>query len=424
MVGQYQLGNGIRVVCEQVGHVHSIALGVWIRTGSAYETEQNNGIAHMTEHMLFKGTQRRTARQIADETADIGGNLDAYTSKEFTSYYAWVLKENLLQTIDLLGDMLTHSLFLDEDLEKEKDIVMEEIDMYNDSAEDVVHEVLQKSVWREHPLGYLISGEKERVAGFTGEALQRFVREHYTAGNMIISIAGNVSWEEIREPLEKAFGEIPENGACHSLTVPEFYPCVYLEEKDIEQLHLNIAFDSITSISKERYAFSVLNAILGGGANSRLFLKVREELGLAYSVYSYGSTFQKAGLFHIYAGLNANQLEPAIEAVGQELGRLKREALSEEEIVRAREQIKTDLIIQGENIKGRMSSNARELLLFGEVISLEHTLDRINRVHRPELMSCLHRWFDRERMAFAIAGNLEEMPESLRNLSKLKSFFV
>lgn len=423
MVGQYQLSNGIRVVCEQVDYAHSVAMGVWIRTGSAYETEQNNGIAHMVEHMLFKRTERRNARQIADETADIGGNLDAYTSKEFTSYYVWVLKENLAHSIDLLGDMLTNSLFLDEDLEKEKDIVMEEIDMYKDSPEDVVHEVLQKSLWEKHPLGYLISGEKEIVEGFKGEDLRSFVQEYYTADNMIISIAGNVRWEEVNGLLEEAFGKIPPAKNSHNLTIPVFQPCVYLEQKDIEQLHLNLAFDSITSVSEERYAFSVLNAILGGGVNSRLFLKVREEMGLAYAVYSYGSTFQKAGLFHVYAGLNANQLEPAIEAMGQELKLLKKEAPSEEEIVRAREQIKTDLIIQGENIKGRMNSNAKELLLFGHVISLENTLEMINRVHKKELMDCLDKWFDKEKMAFAIAGNLEEMPKDLRELSNLKSFF-
>lgn len=423
MIRQYHLSNGIRVVCETVDYAHSVALGVWIRTGSAYETEKNNGIAHMVEHMLFKGTESRTARQIADETADIGGNLDACTSKEFTSYYVWVLKENLEQSIELLGDMLTNSLFLDEDLEKEKDIVMEEIDMYKDSPEDVVHEMLQKSLWKNQPLGYLISGEKDIVEGFTGTDLKQFVQEHYTAENMIISVAGNVSWEEIQEQLEKAFSGVHQRESRYRLEVPSFTPCVYLEQKDIEQLHLNLAYDSITSVSEERYAFSVLNAILGGGVNSRLFLKVREELGLAYSVYSYGSSFQKAGLFHLYAGLNANQLEPAIEAMGQEIRLLKRKLPAEEEIARAREQIKTDLIIQDENIKGRMNSNAKELLLFGQVISMEDTLSRINQVHAADLKKCLDKWFDRERMAFAIAGNLEEMPEQLKQLDNLKSFF-
>lgn len=423
MVERYQLSNGIRVVCEQIDYAHSVAFGVWIRTGSAYETLNNNGIAHMVEHMVFKRTKRRTARQIADETADIGGNLDAYTSKEFTSYYVWVLKENLAQSIDLLGDMLTGSLFLDEDLEKEKDIVMEEIDMYKDSPEDVVHEMLQKSIWDRHPLGYLISGEKETVEGFSGEDLRRFVKEHYTAENIIISVAGNVSWQEIGGMLEEAFGGIPKSGSVRELVTPTFCPCVYLEEKDIEQVHLNLAYDSITSVAEERYAFSVLNAILGGGVNSRLFLKVREEMGLAYSVYSYGSTFQKAGLFHIYAGLNANMLEPAIEAMGQEIRLLKNTLPGEEEIARAREQIKTDLIIQGENIKGRMNSNAKELLLFDRVISLEDTLRMMNQVHGDELQSCLDKWFQKEHMAFAIVGNLEEMPNRLRELDVLQSFF-
>ncbi len=423
MVERHQLSNGIQVVCEQVDYAHSAALGVWIRTGSAYETIENNGIAHMTEHMVFKRTRRRNARQIADETADIGGNLDAYTSKEFTSYYVWVLKENLARSIDLLGDMLTQSLFLDEDMEKEKDIVMEEIDMYKDSPEDVVHEMLQKSIWKNHPLGYLISGEKETVDRFRGEDLRKFVQEYYTAENIVISVAGNVSWREISSQLEEAFGGIKKAEKPHRLEVPVFCPCIYLEEKDIEQVHLNLAYDSITSIAKERYAFSVLNAILGGGVNSRLFLKLREEMGLAYSVYSYGSTFQKAGLFHMYAGLNANQLEPAIEAMGQELRLLKKELPQEEEIARAREQIKTDLIIQGENIKGRMNSNARELLLFDRIITLDDTLAMINQVHKEQIMECLEKWFVKEKMAFAVAGNLGEMPEGLKNLANLQSFF-
>lgn len=423
MVEQHRLSNGLCVVCEEIEYAHSVALGVWVRTGSAYETERNNGIAHMVEHMVFKRTGRRDAKQLADETADIGGNLDAYTSKEFTSYYTWVLKENLAHAIDLLSDMLTQSLFLDEDLEKEKDIVMEEIDMYRDSAEDVVHEMLQKSIWKDHPLGYLISGEKKTVERFSGSELKRFVREHYTADNMLISIAGKVSWKEISGCLEEAFGGIRRAEKEYRLDVPVFCPCVYLEEKDIEQVHLNIAFDSITSTAKERYVFAVLNSILGGGVNSRLFLKLREEMGLAYSVYSYGSTFQKAGLFHMYAGLNANQLEPAIEAMGQEIRLLKKEPPKEEELARAKEQIKTDLIIQGENIKGHMNTNARSMLLFHKLISAEDTLDMVNQVQSGQLMECMEKWFRRERMAFAASGNLEELPESLKNLEQLQSYF-
>lgn len=423
MVEQHQLSNGLCVVCEEIAYAHSVAFGVWIRTGSAYETEADNGIAHMVEHMVFKRTAKRDARQIADETADIGGNLDAYTSKEFTSYYAWVLKENFPRAVRLLGDMLTQSLFLDEDLEREKDIVMEEIDMYKDSAEDVVHEMLQKSIWENHPLGYLISGEKETVEAFRGEDLKRFVKEFYTSENMIISIAGAVSFGEVKGLLEDAFGGIGRGERQHVLTAPSFHPCVYLEDKDIEQIHLNCAYHSITSIAGERYAFSVLNSILGGGVNSRLFLKLREEMGLAYSVYSYGSSFQKAGLFHMYAGLNANQLKAAVEAMGQEIRLFKKEPPKEEEIARAREQIKTDLIIQGENIRGRMNSNARGLCLFGRVISPADTLAAVNRVSADQLMECMEHWFQADQMAFSFVGNLEEMPEELRELGMLQSYF-
>lgn len=423
MIEQHQLSNGIDVVCEQVEYAHSVALGVWVRTGSAYETKEKNGIAHMVEHMVFKRTRRRDARQIADETASIGGNLDAYTSKEFTSYYMWVLKENLAHSIDLLGDMLTNSLFLEEDLEREKDIVMEEIDMYKDSPEDMVHEMLHKSIWKDHPLGYLISGERETVESFCGADLKDFVKKYYTAENMLISIAGNVCFEEIRSQLEEAFGGIKKGEGIIPLESPTFCPCVYQEEKDIEQLHLNLAYRSITSVAEERYAFSVLNAILGGGANSRLFLKLREDMGLAYSVYSYGSAFQTAGLFHMYAGLNANQLKPAIEAMGQEIRLLKKEPPKEEEIVRAREQIKTDLIIQGENIKGRMNSNARKLLLFHKIMPLEDTLVKMNQVRAKQLMECMERWFCKEEMAFALVGNLSEVPEELKEIEGLKSFF-
>lgn len=423
MIEQYQLSNGIRVVLDSIPHVHSVAIGVWIKAGSADETVKNNGMAHMVEHMVFKGTKNRTAAQIADFTAHIGGNVNAYTSKEFTSYYAWVLRENLGKAIELLGDMLFHSLFREEDLIKEKGIVMEEIDMYKDSPEDVVHEMLQKQIWEDHPLGFLISGEKEVVETFTGNELKKFIQEHYTGENMIISIAGSFSRQEIKGQLEEAFGCFPARGKEKSKELPVFHPCIYIEEKDIEQIHLNIAYDSITSTARERYAFSILNSILGGGVNSRLFLKIREEMGITYSICSYGSTFMEAGLFHLYAGLNANQLEPAVEAMGRELLLLKKESFTGEELLRAKEQIKTDLIIQGESTRGHMSSNARELMLFNRIISLEDTLHAVNQVTKEEIMDCLYRYFSSRRMSAAIAGNLEEMPDSMRKLETICQYF-
>lgn len=423
-IEQYQLSNGLRVILEPISGIHSVAFGVWIQVGSVDETEQNNGTAHMIEHMVFKGTSHYSAKQIADRTAEIGGNLDAYTSKECTSFYGWVLKENLSKTICLLSDMLANSLFEKEDLENEKDIVKEEIDMYNDSAEDIVHEMLQKSIWRNHPLGYLISGEKEVVESFTSKELKKFQQEYYTAENMIISLAGNFDITEVKKELEAAFGVFPSQGKKHNISVPVFQPCLYIQNKDIEQLHLNIAYDSISSISEKRYAFSILNSILGGGANSRLFLKIREEMGIAYTIYSYGSSFLNTGLFHIYAGVNAGHLEAAIEAIKKEIEKLKKEGPTKEEMLWAKEQIKTDLIIQAESTKGHMSSNARDIIQFGKIIPLEETLYQINQVKKEDILECLEEYFKAEKMAAAFAGNLEQVPSGLKTWEGIQNIIV
>lgn len=423
-IEQYQLSNGMNVILEPISGIHSVAFGVWVKVGSVDENKENNGIAHMIEHMIFKGTSHYSAKQIADMTAEIGGNLDAYTSKECTSFYGWVLKENLSKTICLLADMLKNSLFKEEDLENEKDIVKEEIDMYNDSAEDVVHEMLQKCIWKEHPLGYLISGEKEVIENFTSKDLKKFHHDYYTAENMLLSLAGNFDVAEIKKELEEAFGTWKAKGKQHNTSIPIFTPCLYTQDKDIEQLHLNIAYDSISSVSEERYAFSILNAILGGGANSRLFLKVREEMGIAYAIYSYGSSFFHTGLFHIYAGLNANRLEETIEVIQKEILKLKKEGPTKEEMLWAKEQIKTDLIIHAESTKGHMSSNARELMQFGKAVPLEETLHQINQVKREDILDCLEKYFRPEKMAIAFAGNLEQVSAELKTWKGIQNIIV
>jgi len=416
MVSEYQLANGIRVVCDRINSANSVAFGVWVGAGSQNENKKNNGIAHMIEHMVFKGTKKRTAAQIADEIADVGGNVDAYTSKEVTAYYAWVLKENLGKTIELLGDMLFHSQFYEGEFEKEKGIVIEEIDMYKDSPEDVVHEMLQKKVWAHHPLGFLISGGHKNVEAFTKEDLKQFMNLHYTADNMILSIAGDFEEKEVLSMLEEAFGCFPKSCVVAEVTTPVFTPAIYTEEKDIEQMHINIAFDSITSAAKERYAFSVLNSILGGGVNSRMFMKIREEMGIAYAIYSYGSSFKKAGLFHIYAGINPSQVENCIEAMGEQIRLFAREGPSEEEIMRAKEQIKTDLIIQCESTKGHMNSNAKELQLFGRIIPLQDTLSLVNQVTQDDIMQAMNHYFNVEKMGVALVGNLNEIKPELMEL--------
>lgn len=407
MVLECQLTNGIRVVYDRIESANSVAFGVRIAVGSQNENKKNNGIAHMIEHMVFKGTKKRTAAQIADEIADVGGNVDAYTSKEVTFYYAWVLPEHLKKTIRLLEDMLFHSQFLEEEFEKEKSIVMEEIDMYKDSPEDVVHEMLQKKVWEPHPLGFLISGERETVEEFTRDEVKQFMEWHYTADRIILSVAGAFDPVEILALLEETFGEVPFSLQSPELTIPQFTPSVYIEKKDIEQVHINLVFESISSIAKERYTFSVLNSILGGNVNSRMFMKIREEMGIAYAIYSYGSSYKTTGLFHIYAGVNPFQVENCIQAMGEQIRIFAKEGPTAVELVRAKEQIKTDLMIQYESTKGHMNSNAKELMIFGKVASLQETLAMVNQVKREDVIEVMNQYFSLEKIGIGLVGNLE-----------------
>lgn len=402
----YTLKNGIRIITEQMPHVYSASIGIWIYAGSSDENIKNNGIAHMIEHMLFKGTKNRTARQLADDTAAVGGEINAYTSKEFTSLYACVLSEHLPKTIELLSDMLNNSLFDEDDLEKEKNIVMDEIDMYKDSPEDVVHEMLQMAVWENHPLGFLISGEKDIVRTFKRADLISFMNDYYVGENIVISIAGRFDEASAIKQLERNFSDIKAKGKAKFLQIPEFRPARYLEEKDIEQIHLNMAFKASKAGADDRYAYTVMNNILGGGVNSRLFMRIREELGLTYSIYSYGSTFFNAGLFHICASLNPEQFEAVATETLKTIKELCDKGPDEKELLYAKEQIKTDLLLQCESSKAVMNQNAKDIFLYNEVKSVDKILDMINSVSREDIMKCLSNMTRNDAFGLAVAGNI------------------
>ena len=405
---RHTLKNGIRIVTEKMPHVYSASVGIWIYAGSSDENTKNNGIAHMIEHMLFKGTKNRTARQLADDTAAVGGEINAYTSKEFTSLYACVLSEHLSKTIELLGDMLNNSLFDEDDLEKEKNIVMDEIDMYKDSPEDVVHEMLQMAVWENHPLGYLISGEKEVVKRFTSEEVRSFINDYYVGENIVISVAGKFDEASVIRQLEEEFSGIKAKGKEKFLEVPTFKAARYLEEKDIEQIHLNLAFNASAAGADDRYAYTVMNNILGGGVNSRLFMRIREELGLTYSIYSYGSTFFNAGLFHICASLNPEQFEAVATETLKVIDELRDKGPDEKELLYAKEQIKTDLLLQCESSKAIMNQNAKDIFLYDEVQSVDKILGMINSISAQDIKKCLEDMTVKTGFGLAVAGNIND----------------
>jgi len=403
------LTNGITVVTEVLPYLKSASFGVWIKAGSAYENESNNGIAHMIEHMLFKGTGSRSAKQIADEMAKIGGNINAFTSKECTSYYATCLSSHLPLAIDIISDMLLNSLIDEKALKKEKSVILEEIDMYEDSPEDLVHDMLQQQIWNKHPLGYIISGSKKIVRKISRDQILEFMDTYYVSGNIVISVAGNFDETEILKLIEAKFAGIKEGKADCNNGKPSYRRVICKKNKDIEQLHCNIAFDCISYLSEERYTLSVINSILGGSINSRLFQKIRENSCLAYSIYSYGSSYREAGLLHIYAAMNPAQAPVVVKKIFQIVNDMKKKGVTDDELAMTKEQIKTEIILGNESAKSIMSSNGKSLLNRGTVITIEELIDGIDKVTRKDVLDFANKYFDIKNASISIVGKLDEI---------------
>ncbi|MDE7365737.1 MAG: insulinase family protein [Lachnospiraceae bacterium] len=408
MIVTRTLSNGIRTVIESVPNVRSAALGIYVETGSAYEMDRNNGISHMIEHMMFKGTINRSGRDIAMEAALLGDDMNAYTAKEVTCYYARILDEHLPVMAEILGDMFCNSLFDEEELEKEKGVILDEIDMYEDSPEDMVQEQLQKLVWDSHPLGYIISGTEENVRCMTRKELMEFWKEHYVAEQMIISVAGHVETEAVCELLEKCFGSIPGGRKQKEGAAPVYQPARKWFQKEIEQVHVCIGFPGISHIDDKSYTLSVANNIIGGSSSSRLFQQIREEQGLCYSLYSYGSSYHQTGTFQIYCGMNEENLEPVCKSIMECLQKLKQEGPTEEELNQSLSQIRSELLLSMENTHNRMHNNARNLLYMGRIVTIEETLDALRAVTRADIMNYMEEYCRLEQLSMTLVGDVEK----------------
>ena len=407
MIETRKLSNGIRTVIETVPNVRSVALGIYVEAGSAYENEMNNGIAHMIEHMMFKGTSNRTAREIAMETALLGDDMNAYTAKELTCYYARVLDEHLPAMAEILGDMFTHSLFDEGDLEKEKGIILDEIDMYEDSPEDMVQEQLQKLVWRNHPLGYIISGTEENVKAITRAELLDFWHKHYVAERMIISVAGNVNAENVCDLLEQHFGGIPKGEKRKEIPEPIYHPAKKWFQKETEQVHLCIGYPGVSHLDRRSYTLSVLNNIIGGSSSSRLFQQIREESGLCYSLYSYGSSYRNTGMFQIYCGMSEENLEDVYKGICSSMAQFKKEGPTREEVQQTLSQIRSELLLSMENTHNRMNNNARHMLYMERIVTMEETLAELERVTIEDIMDYMEQFFKEDLQSITMMGNVE-----------------
>ncbi|HCT65150.1 MAG TPA: peptidase M16 [Lachnospiraceae bacterium] len=410
MVKIKKLSNGLRVVLEEIPYVRSISLGIWVKNGSVNESEQLNGISHYIEHMMFKGTTRRTARDIAEEMDSVGGQINAYTTKEYTCYHTRTLDKHFDIALDVLSDMFLNSKFSDSDIKRELNVIIEEINMYEDSPEELVHELLQSEIWKNNSLGMPILGTEKTISTFDNKILKNYFEDNYRIDNTVISVTGNFKIDEMLTLLEKAFGGWNSKKVNMEENRPiEYYPNIFVKKKETEQLHLLLAFPSVKRNDPRKYVYTVFNTIFGGGMSSLLFQKIREEHGLTYSIYSYTSQYSDTGLFAIYAGMNPSQTKFVLQLIFEEIKLLKENGISETVLKKTKEQIISNFIIGSESTVNRMTSNGGSILLRGNIQKQEEVIDSIECVTMDDMQKVLDEVFDYSKMSICAVGKTDDI---------------
>ncbi|HOK44524.1 MAG TPA: pitrilysin family protein [Bryobacteraceae bacterium] len=402
------LPNGLRIVSERMPQVRSVAVGIWICSGSRRETPEENGICHFIEHMLFKGTTTRSAEDIARSVDSIGGNLDAFTAKELVSFNTKVLDEHLPQALDVLSDLVLHPVFRPEDIEKEKRVILEELKMDMDNPEYLVHEIFTSNFWMGHALGKPILGTKETVKAFSQELVWKHYGRHYVASNMLVTAAGNLTHERLVELVSELFDGVPASAEVPSDPVPATHARIAVrKKKSLEQTHLCLGVPSYPFPHSDRFACYVLNTVLGGGMSSRLFQNIRERRGLAYAVFSELNPYRDTGCLSVYAGTSAESAGRVVQLILSEFTRLKQERVDEEELRRAKDYLKGSLMLGLESTTSRMANLARQEMYFGRFFSLDELVASIDRVSADDVQRLAQRFFDPSQVALTVLGNLK-----------------
>lgn len=384
----------MRIVLENVPSVRSVTIGVWVFTGSRHEDEKENGISHFIEHMLFKGTKTRSAVEIAEGFESIGGQVNAFTSKEYTCYYAKVLDSYKEEALDILQDMFFHSTFAEVEMDKERKVITEEILMYEDAADELVHDLLFEAAYSNQPLGRNILGTPQHVDRFTKEDIRHYMAEHYVPENVVISVAGNVD-ESFIDVVEQAFDQFEDVGGGTILREATFSPRKVMREKETEQAHLCIGYEGLPTGSEQMSALLVASNVLSGGMSSRLFQEVREEKGLAYAIYGYHSSYVDSGLFTIYAGTTKHQLENLQATIKETMDRFTADGLTEKELNNSKAQIIGSTMIGLESTSSRMTRNGRNELLLGYHRSLDELVEEIEAVGMAETKAVIEQMFEK-----------------------------
>lgn len=413
MFKKEHLSNGVPVVTEALKNMRSVVVGLWVKVGSRNEPSEINGISHFLEHMFFKGTRKRTAKDIAFETDSLGGELNAFTSRETTTFYIKVLDEFLEKGLELLSDVFLNSLFPEEDIEKEKKIIKEEIKMVEDTPDDYIHDLFNQTIWGHSGIGQPVLGRRETIRIFTRDDLMAHIRKYYGVKDIVISCAGNFDQMHLMALLNKNLGNLrrgsePERGA-----PPGFQSTMHVFSKQLSEAHLCLGFKGIHHASKDRYSLFTLNTILGAGVSSRLFQEIREKRGLAYAIYSFIASYSDTGLWGIYAGVSRKKVREVIELILQEMHHLK-DTITESELQRAKNQLKGNIILGLESTSSRMNNIARQEIYHGRYFSPKEIMDEVDSITLKQIKDLAELIIRKDLLALTIYGPVQE--ESLKGI--------
>jgi predicted Zn-dependent peptidase len=412
------LPNGLVIITEPMEYMHSVSVGIWLRSGSRREPAALNGISHFIEHMVFKGTARRTAEDIAREVDSVGGMLDAFTSKEMVCFNTRVLDEHLPKAFDVVADMVLEPKFAIGDIDREKSVILEEIRMTQDNPEDLVHELFTQNFWTPHALGKPILGTPETVSAFTRETLETWFRHWYAPNNLVITAAGKLDHQQLVDLVAERFSKLApsSNGAADTVPVPA--PHITLRTKhELEQVHICIGVPALPMTDERRFAVSVLNNVLGGGMSSRLFQNIREKQGLAYAIFSEMNSYRDSGVLSVYAGTSLETAAQLVRSVLDEFRRLKDEPLSEEELRRAKDHLKGATLLALEGSGQRMNSLARYHVYFNRYFSPSELIALLEKVTPADVQQIARDFFHPERLAASVVGNLDGFELTREQLS-------
>ncbi len=402
------LTNGIRVVSETLPKSRSISIGVWVKVGSRHEPAEIGGISHFIEHLFFKGTEKRTAKDIAIEMDSIGGEMNAFTSQETTTYYAKVVDEHLPVAIDILSDILLHSKFDPLEMDKERKVILEEIKGVEDTPDDYIHELFTNTVWANNSLGRPILGTKDTVKALKHKDIVSYIDNYYSPKEIVISVAGNFEHARLIELLNASFGKLARGGAAKKEVTPDFTQAIAVKKKQLEQVQICVGCKGMHYTHEDRFVMSALNTVLGNSMSSRLFQEIREQNALAYSIYSYVTSYRDTGLLTVYAGADPSNALEVVRLVTREFGKIKDEGITPAEETRVRNQIKGSLVLSLESSTSHMSRLARQEIYFGKYLSMDDIIKGVEKVTAADVQRLARQLFTRENSSLAILGPLNK----------------